>query len=753
MKISDAPKTSASGLTVRSAYWVSEEQAKDTLLKKRLDLLLGQNRRGSGVLAFIAKRSAASGKETQEMIYGLWSIQEQRISSAFSGTTAAETTPLVIHALPNTEQWRNNDTAQYSFNSVTGALSVAFSRGLITYDLSTYTPETISKLSLDTTAASYPMRLTPSLAIASTSSAVILHDTKHQSIQSSVDVEQISSGRKRKRSKTANQYPIQFIAYFAKIKRLVACCGHALIAFDIVSHGTLSGNSSLIDAVGRGTRSGSSQRMETSNSTRLIGTPRCSHYTNSSWSSQQRRLDELAEKGDISAFDELMAKELCESSDDNLFDHGALRLPCSSFHVKRAKIDYLISKIFEPWSDIDVNMDESANLGNSLKVVLQTPSLIHWLILARQLTDRNVERALRRTRSSQNFAIQPGAVVLALTRDQPSHKMITHELKHTPYLPLCELLQAVEVLLGEVVAIATRHQPAMLLEEGNIDHAMSFSDTMALVQGGDAGGDAGPLQTPALSLKAPLEDTMASNLSSEALLVALQLLGSHPSKDIATELRSKFTQSQILSIIQVLRQQLFNSGHTSYLPTPPTSAQSSPKRSDTHAEGASLTLDSILKLLSSCLDAIGPVGFLAQSANDEFLDQLIPDLKSEVSFAFEGMQETNHLQGLLREVIRYADSVQVSGNGHVARSSFRQAPLEGPQKPGTIVTLYNEPRVDQGDVEGRGGLLPLGLRADNVISEIKVRKGGGQVSKRSMRDILKLQDRHVGQYSFERLVL
>jgi hypothetical protein len=172
-----------------------------------------------------------------------------------------------------------------------------------------------------------------------------------------------------------------------------------------------------------------------------------------------------------------------------------------------------------------------------------------------------------------------------------------------------------------------------------------------------------------------------------------------------------------------------------------------------HAEGASLSLDCILKLLSSCLDAIGSVGFLAQSENDDFLEKLIPDLKSEVSFAFEGMQETNHLQGLLREVIRYGDSVQGSNHSYIAKPQSQQPNLEGQQKRGTIVTLYSEANVDQGDIDGREWLLPLSLRASNVVSETKVRKGGGQVSKRSRRDILRLQDRNVGKYSFERLAL
>src|SRR5205085_190367 len=97
------------------------------------------------------------------------------------------------------------------------------------------------------------------------------------------------------------------------------------------------------------------------------------------------------------------------------------------------------------------------------------------------------------------------------------------------------------------------------------------------------------------------------------LLIGLEALRSYLPQEVTAALRSQLNQSEILSIIQILRQQLFYSGHTSHLPSPPSSAWAAPKLDNTGANGASLTLDSILKLLSSCLDAIGPVGFLAQT--------------------------------------------------------------------------------------------------------------------------------------------
>jgi hypothetical protein len=747
MRISDSHHETPSNLDVKTAHWMSQEQATKTLLKNRPDLRISHDNGGPGILVLVAKRTVFAAKRTEDMIYGIWSLAEQGVSKGFDNTTAPRTSPLVLQALPGTEAWRDNDPTQYSFNSVNGALSVAFTRGLITYDLSSYAPRIASKLSVASAGTSLPMHLAPSLAVGSTPSAVTLYDIKYQSIQSTVGLERIGSRRKRKRSGSGSRGPVRFIAYFVKIKRLLACLGHALIAFDIVNsdpqgnRSALSGDSMLIDAIGRGKPSENRKHMEAADALHLnFGTVHEPNDHNESWMSQEQRLDEFASKGDITAFEELMAKELCASLDaTEVIDDGTLQLPRRLRHVAQSKVDYLVSKIFAPLSDIELGVNEPAETGHYLKIVMPTTKLIHWLILANQLTDRQVEKALQRTRSSQAFALRPGAVAFALTRDQPSREMITDYLKHSPSLPLSEALQAAKLLLADLVAHTTADLAPVSPQEGAPNH--------------DRGDGGEAVQTLALSLKSPSDDTLIPSAASAALLLALQRLGSHSSQDVTPGLRSQLSQAEILSVVQVLRQQLFHSGYTSYLPTPPSSTTSSPRLGDTPAEGTSLTLDCILKLLSSCLDAIGPVGFLAQNENDNFLEKLIPDLKSEVSFAFEGMQETNHLQGLLREVIRYGDSVQGSNHSHVTTPQSQQLNFEGQQKRGTIVTLYSEANVDQGDVDGREWLLPLSLRANNVVSETKVRKGGGQISKRSRRDILKLRDRNVGKYSFERLVL
>ena len=149
------------------------------------------------------------------------------------------------------------------------------------------------------------MRLSPSVVVGSTSLAVILHDIKYNSIQSTVNLEKIPSGLKRKRNGSANRSPIRFITYFPKIKRLVASRGLALIAFDITdtgrqrSNGALSGDSMLLNAVGRGIQSPHSKYVKQSKPSFLESKSllKSNRHDNANWASQQQRLDELAGKG------------------------------------------------------------------------------------------------------------------------------------------------------------------------------------------------------------------------------------------------------------------------------------------------------------------------------------------------------------------------------------------------------------------------------------------------------------------------
>ena len=158
-----------------------------------------------------------------------------------------------------------------------------------------------------------------------------------------------------------------------------------------------------------------------------------------------------------------------------------------------------------------------------------------------------------------------------------------------------------------------------------------------------------------------------------------------------------------------------------------------------------------MKILSGCVDAIGPLGFFGSLDNEDFIGNIIPELAAEITNTKQSLEDVAELQSILREALRYQESVQ---RKQAAGGRLRPYDMgnSSQQRPGAIMTIYSEA------VEGEEGLqpdsaLPLSLRVEHIVNPVKVRKGGGQVKQRSVWQKKMLERRNKGQYSFERLVL
>jgi hypothetical protein len=243
-----------------------------------------------------------------------------------------------------------------------------------------------------------------------------------------------------------------------------------------------------------------------------------------------------------------------------------------------------------------------------------------------------------------------------------------------------------------------------------------------------------------------VEDEILTNM----LIKALAALGTLDIRSISDAMRQNFAAGEVLALIQLLRQQLFKIGSPNYM---------QPSEVKNNSEGttqevvlgtpvaAQMSIDSILKVLSACIDAVGPLDLLSPVHSEDFLEHVIPHLMSEVSLATKAVEDTADVHGVLREALQYAQSNQKPAHG--IKSVAEQGLAV--QRPGEIITLYAE-QMEDVEASGRDGLLPLTLQGDSVKS-FKVRKGGGQITRRSLRHTLMLESRNRGLYSYERLVL
>jgi len=113
------------------------------------------------------------------------------------------------------------------------------------------------------------------------------------------------------------------------------------------------------------------------------------------------------------------------------------------------------------------------------------------------------------------------------------------------------------------------------------------------------------------------------------------------------------------------------------------------------------------------------------------IDELLSSLRGEIATALEGVHETTFMSGLLGEFMRYgwireqAEPVSDVING----AKFRK--------------VQGEEKVD-------GKVLPMGFKVEKKPDKTRVRSGG-EVVKRSKRDIAREINMAVGKYSFEEI--
>ena len=746
---------------VHTALWIGADVAEKTVLESRPDLLPIEARQLGGYLAMIFKEPLSESSAITMAMYGVFDLpRSPPVNASVSGTGAIKQ-PLLSHRLPGAgKTWLEYSGSQFSFDPQTLALSGSFGQTRLAYDITGIAPVLTTQFCPPTSLGSSFLRLTPALALCASSDTLSLCDIKYHSIQSTARLEYFGASRKRRRSGNTSASSPRLVMYFGKIRRILALRGNNLLAIDLsrsdagATQVVRSVDSDLIESVGRGLPENSAAKSTRQKSNLEIGTI---HVAPSSdikrWTESKSQLDELASAEDLAAFEDLMARELCGSSEHvELTRVQLLQLPRSAHYLDLRMLDYLITKSFFPELEPDQERTSSSKSSYSLRLQLAPPRLLQWMSMIGLLTRQRIEQAFFRWSPHSGITIPSNATVNALMDADATYDLAVNYLRNHPCLATSELSYAVKRMLIDVVASATIEEHTLILEE-TLD-----TRTIETVADPIASSAGRPIASASdLSHKAQPVPSSTTIQTATALLAALGILGSHPAQAITAQLRAQFDKPNILSLIQVLRQQLFQGGHTSFynsraLPTPPSSTASSPRLEDTQIIPTTLTLDDIAKLMSSCLDVLGPIAFVTSDESGDFMDRLLPDLASEVALACEGVQDASRLQGVLREAIRYAESSQIQQPSRVIAPVVKDvAPAE--QQPGTIVTLYSEPRPEQNDVGATGGFLPLSLHGDQGVSKTKIRKGGGQVIERSKREILGLQNRNVGIYSFQRLVL
>ena len=717
---------SPTSICILAAQSLSATEAQKYVLKQRSDLISAASPETS-YLAVVYSRPDATQANTKKIYYAVYAIDESARSVHDAGAQ-----PLFEYHLGLTDhEVRAVDTKDRScaFSPQASHIFLQPGGSLITFDLSGLLPRQISTLYTGFTGACEIMAISPSFAISSHQETLRLFDLKYQTSQSYIDLKRLSLKRKRTSGTTTDAQfgSVEFVTYIPQLGRVVARRRNQLVAIDIISEDDsrrlLNTGTNLIQNIGQGLASNDPRAIAGGKFVKFtIGSVDQDSTSHAGWQKTRERLDELIQEGDVAGFEDAFMGEIrnsypCSPGTVGISDD----LPAAG--IPDMKYKYLLTKIFRLESTTALPENESTQIRMTLKVQVSSFRLIIWLSRLGLLSGRLVQIAMYGTTSSAvGEFLRPDAVAQALLGVDPSLNLLQQCIENgfSPYVD--EQTATVRML---------------------IDQALSFTGDGSQVESGGHQSKAvtrftdSQIQT---SWDESQPNWVPENVK-KVLIAALNRLGSAAVSIISPMLRTLFSKTEILALVQFLRQQLFLGGHTQSF----RSLSPLEKHDDN-----TVNLDAVVRLLSCCVDSIGPLGLIGSIDNEAFVDSIIPDLASEIASTKESLEDAAELQGILRETLRYYESLEK----HQRASSrpIQAIGQQSEQRPGTIVTLYSE-TADGIDGEGEVRSLPLSLKADKAISSNKVRRGGGEPKYRSSREESMLRQRQKGPYSFERLVL
>ena len=690
----------------------------------------------------VLKECATSGSSFLVLVYrdgdhqpsrlriGVFEVPMTLRMSVTSVTSGERLRLLSSNLIPEAKRW-NLANPQFDFHAPSARLSISSTNELFYYDISAYAPDISARLVFDHGHSSlFP--LTGTLAAGALSSGIKIYDMKYKSVKARLEV---NTKSKRKDSEDNAPRTVRFLSYFAKLNVLLAVCGRDLLIFDMTREGLQRWNSSqggglLIDSLGCSTYASASitARVQAEigpGFSKIHFMP--NKLEMAGWEARQRKLDELVQQNQAEIFEVAMASDLLEvaAGEAHRAKHSPLKLPSDEQFVSYNKIHYLLSKIF--CAIEDPSAEYRTDKGANIVVAFSPPRLLRWLARRSHLSTSEIKSALRG--EHPQLQLRLGAVAQSIMEQDPSLSLLVDYLQGANLSGLDEAVIVVSMLIKDAVSLARREAPTEQLSIGDFqrtvrDQPAADGDGI-IASGSQAAAPAGGWSRECIT----------------AINHALEILCGFSPSEITLGLRNHLATEEALALVQFLRQQLFRGGYTSSFSS-----------FSWVSEDEVLSLRNTVLILSGCIDAIGPRGFLDSTTDQGLWQGLVPDLKTEISLALAGIEEATYLKGVLQEMVRYGSA---AGNTEVLSTDPTMHRFgESVTETGRLVRRYAVRLEEQGqDLYEQPPLLPLSLAVENTVTKTKKRKGGGEDITRSARELQYLKNRSLGRYSFERLIV
>ena len=732
---------------VEFAAVVSGNQACKALLKGREDVLAalgaGTASTSGGLNAddflIMITRSSKSRRKTENFDFRLFSISASSslLRSGHTGVRGKPLQELLSIKIPVTPQ-DCSEKYSYSFSAAIGVLYQHSRSSVTAYDLtgSVLRLKHVVQLPQDKICCIVP--ISHSKIAVTTPSSINVINLRYQSnvTSQSLALHGLSTDHngELQTSEANSTHGTSLLSYFAPLNKIIAIQGRSLIAFD-TSFSSLGGSTrkrtrddDLTFSLDCGIRksnetTASGCRKKRSRTKSSIGITQ--HQANDRWEEQKSVLDLRAIEGNTNDFENIM----CDELGLNLIDQGQEFCLSDSINkvgiysgkktlssLDERKIRYLLTRFFTTDDVKPSTNGERRRTG--LKIQFFPEGLFRWLLNEGHLSVQAVEASLKDTGFfPPNTTVEETAIVQALAKWDPSLNLIGSMLSSSIEMSAQSVTHTLRISLNTIQSLE-KLETTKLLTNGESRHGSEPAD------------DIRPINEDHQHVSRSL-NAKASDIVRTVMQAAMQRLQHHPDSDIITALRAELTQSELVKLMEELRIGLAQSGCLSrYMENE--MAEDSCPRDDQICINA--------KLLNCTIDSLGIRWWImGQFTADDITEtaDIVGYMQAEISAALEGIEEAAYLQGLLKELLQYNGTTQTR--------------IKRPN-----AAIVNRPPTETNSMsstkERQQNHLPLGMKAPLQISVDKI-GAGGELQKRSKRDIGRLLSQQVPKYSFEQIIL
>ena len=719
---------------IHAAAILSVQQARKSVLRNREDILatLGPDQDGvdHSLLVVMSRPPAKdANKNAGALDLRIYCIRFTGLDKEkLTPDMAQKLQPLVILALPEPSNFISKKS-RVTMHTASGTVYQDAEGALAVYDLTGSVPRLAHKV-VRNGALSY-LRVSPELSASSRGTSLSLIDLTYDSIQDEGTLKMDHEAKVGQKSKNPKDKPsmtedVQLLSYFAPLGVIVALDGRRLLAVQLFMTEQIGESRKrkreglLVNALGRGsslTSAVSQNSVASSRESRSLGAVLPS-IDSSDWKAQKTALDRCVAKNDNKEFERLMAAALGINSNGEI---KHISSPGGQNHINRHAVSYALKIMFSV-DQTYLNFDPANDAILNVDLRFFPRRIGKWLIEKGLFSLDQIELSLKKYGALPvTSKLANGSLIRALANFDPSLEVLLSVLASPVPLGSLELVHVLAIVAKVPNTEVT--EPQRLLTNGDGEDDSGNIDRLQLVNGHTTD-----------SIPSPFSNRSADDLSHRLLNFAMKRLYAYPPASVARALKKELPTSQLRLLVDSLRMEIARGGWLS------------PYEDNLDSLDFSLQDDnqmsSIAHLFNGVIDSLGTGGWILGNPMSEDLTEsadTVAYMKAEISAALEGIEEATYLKGMLGEILLYGKD---SLNSSVKQSKLNEAQLPAlPSKPETVNL----------DEEG-SQLLPLGLNLAPVISTTKV-GAGGELIKRSRRDIGRLKSRMVGKYSFDRIMI